>query len=91
MGVLTLKIVSHDKVREPISCDSVHLPVCDNAEGKGGGSYGIRPGHVHALFALEEGMIKAYVKGEEVLSARCGGGFATVEKDLVTVVIDSYQ
>ncbi|MBQ8894655.1 MAG: hypothetical protein IJ043_09665 [Clostridia bacterium] len=88
MGELMLKIVTPEGEREPVVCDSVHLTVCDDADGKGGGSCGIRPGHVQALISLDEGSLDAFMKGVPVFQARCGTGFATVEQDTVTVVAE---
>lgn len=72
----------------PIECDSVHLTVCDDSTGKNGGSYGIRKGHIKSLIALEEGKITALLNNETVFSAENGKGFATVENDVVTVVVE---
>lgn len=72
----------------PIECDSVHLNISDDAKGKSGGNYGIRKGHVKALFALEEGNVTALLNGETVFLAKTGKGFATVENDIITVVVE---
>lgn len=88
MGMLTLKILSSKGEKQTVSCDSVHLIIAEDAKGNQGGSYGIRPGHIRSLVALGCGDIKAYVKGEEILRTASKGGFATVEKDVVTCVIN---
>lgn len=75
----------------PIECDSVHLTVCDDSNGKNGGSYGIRKGHIKALIALEQGNVTALLNNETVFSAENGKGFATVENDVVTLVIEEYK
>ena len=49
---LTLKVVTPNGEREAVTCDSVHLSVQDNGQGKGGGRYGIRSGHVQALLSV---------------------------------------
>ena len=72
----------------PIECDSVRLNVCDNAKGKNGGNYGIRKGHVKGLFSLEKGKVTALLNGETVYSANTTKGFATVDSDIVTVVVE---
>ncbi len=74
---------------QPIECDSVHLTVCDDSNGKNGGSYGIRKGHIKALIALEQGKITAFLNDKTVFSAENGNGFATVENDVVTVVVEN--
>ena len=88
---LTLRIVTPTGARDPIACDSVHLTVCDDGQGKGGGSYGIRPGHTKALLALDAGPIRAFLAGEPVLSGQTGGGFATVDGGAVTAVVESFN
>lgn len=72
----------------PVECDSVHLNICDDANGKSGGNYGIRKGHVKALFSLEKGIVTALLNGETVYSATTTKGFATVDNDIVTVVVE---
>jgi len=91
MSELTLTVVTPDRAYSPLRCDSVHLTVCDNEKGRGGGSCGIRPGHIDALFALEPGPLTASLNGQKLLTARCGGGFATVSRNRVTVVTDTYS
>lgn len=88
MGQLTLHIVTPKGSMEPIACDSIHLTICDDVNGRGGGSYGIRSGHAKALLSLEKGETKAFLAGKKVFLAECGGGFATVDRDEVTVVVE---
>lgn len=86
--MLTLKIISKDGSSSPVECDSIHLTVCDNTMGKGGGSMGIRQGHIKSLICLDKGPVTAYVGGKEVFSTVTDGGFATVENDAITVVTE---
>lgn len=86
MELLTLNILSSAEKREGIECDSVHLVISDTKQGKGGGSYGIRKGHVKALISLGKGDIKAFLSGKEIFSFTVDGGFATVENNIVTCV-----
>lgn len=72
----------------PIECDSVHLNICDDTKGKNGGNYGIRKGHVKALFSLEKGTVTALLNNETVYSATTTKGFATVDNAVVTVVVE---
>ncbi len=88
---LTLEIVTFKGAKEPIACDSIHLTVQDDLQQKGGGSYGIRPGHAKALIALDEGPLAAYRQGQMILRARVGTGFATVHNDTVTVVTEDFD
>ena len=62
----------------PIECDSVHLNISDDTKGKNGGNYGIRKGHAKALFSLDKGNV----------TATTPKGFATVDNDTVTVVVE---
>ena len=90
-ATLTLRIVTPEGALPSTGCDSVRLTVCDDGQGKGGGSYGIRPGHTKALFALDAGPIRAFLAGVQILSGRTGGGFATVDGDTVTAVVESFE
>ena len=91
MKMLTLSVVTLAGTMEPLECDSVQLNVADNDQEKGGGSYGIHPGHIKSLFSLAAGPLTAYKNGETVLNATVGDGFATVQKDRVTVVVNQFK
>ena len=92
MGMLTLRIVTAEGAGEAVRCDCVHLTVCDDGKGRGGGSCGIRPGHIRAIFSLaEEGGVTALQGGRRIFAGRCAGGFATVDRDEVTVVTDRFE
>lgn len=70
-----------------VECDSVILCIADSISGNFSGSYGIRKGHAKAVFSLSQGRITASLKGQEVFSVECLGGFAKVENDEVTVTV----
>ncbi len=91
MGSLTVKIVTARGSQDPVRCNSVHLTLCDDAKGLGGGSYGVRPGHAKALFALADGPVQALSAGKTVLAGRCCGGFAAVEQNTVTIVTERFE
>ena len=91
MSELVLKVITPAGSFGPYRCQSVRLNASDDAEGSGGGSCGIRPGHIESLISVEKGPLTAYSGGEVILSAECGNGFATVEDDVVTVVIEEYS
>ena len=74
-----------------LECDSVKLNIADSVNGSFSGSYGIRKGHAKAVFSLAEGRISVGLSGQEIFSAECGTGFATVENDDVRVVIDGIK
>ena len=90
MSKLTLKIVTPSGARAPIRCDSVHLTICDDLNGKGGGSCGIRAGHAKSLLTLDQGVIQAFLSGQTVLTGENDIGFATVEQNTVTVVTETF-
>lgn len=90
MAELTLNIVTPKCTYGPFRCDSVHLTVGDDISGKGGGSCGIRKGHAKSLLSLEEGTIKVFYAGENIFKGKSGCGFATVDQDFVTVVVEAF-
>ena len=90
MSELILNIVTPKGAHNPIQCDSVRLTICDDLSGKGGGSYGIRAGHAKSLFPLDKGIIKAFLAGQTVLTGESDIGFATVERNIVTVVTEAF-
>ena len=65
--------------------------LCDDNNGEGGGSVGIRTGHIKSLMSIEKGKVTADLEGKEVFSCTTQGGFATVENDTVTVVTERMQ
>ena len=68
-------------------CDAVDLWARDDASGTGGGSLGIRRGHLPAVVALAEGgRVKAAESGRVLYSARVRGGYARVDRESVTVL-----
>ena len=91
MSELMLNIITPKGSHESVTCDSIHLTICDNADGNSGGSYGIRPGHTKSLLSLDKGSIQAYRSGEIVLTGKSGGGFATIDHDKVTVVVEEFE
>lgn len=89
--MLTLKIVSKNGSSPVVECDSIHLTVADDTTGKGGGSMGIRPGHIKSLISLGRGGVTAYIDGKEIFSCMTDVGFATVENDNVTIVTEKIE
>lgn len=88
---LTLKFFSIDSKIPDIKCDSVRLPVSDNAKGEFSGSYGIKKGHAKAVFSLKEGKVTAWVEAEQIFSANISTGFAMVENNEVRITVDSVE
>ena len=91
MSKLILNIVTPNGARDPVQCDSIRLMICDDLNGKGGGSYGIRAGHAKSLLSVDKGVITAFLSGQNVLTGKSGAGFATVEQNTVTVVTEDFS
>ncbi len=89
MSGLNLKILTPNGVSESVMCDSVHLNLSDDDSERGGGSYGIRQGHVKSMLLLSDGITTADKDGKRVLKAITGNGFAVVDKETVTVIVES--
>ena len=69
------------------SCDAVNLWEKENAAGHGGGSIGIRRGHLPAVLALaESGPLQVTLAGKTCFSGKVHGGFARIEPGSVTVL-----
>ena len=90
MKGLILNITTPKGTLGPVTCDSIRLTISEDPKGKSGGSYGIRPGHAKALLALGKGPVKAFLSGRILLSGEGSGGFATVDKDTVTIVTEEF-
>ena len=86
---VTLRIVTPCGIALETGCDSVTLPLADGQGGAGGGSMGIRRGHVRAELALCAGCVRAVTGGAVQRSVSVAGGFALVADNAVTVVTDS--
>ena len=88
---LTLKIVTPDGTAAEYPCTSLRLPVKDTLDGRGGGSYGIHPGHLPALFALSENERVTAIPEEapdKPLQIAVRGGIAAVAQNVVTILTD---
>ena len=85
-----------------VHCDSVHLTVCDDETGHGGGQVGFHRGHLPAVLALGDGpadalavvhfgqdLLHALLHGEAVFHTVVHGGFASVRNDVIRVITDS--
>ena len=72
-----------------VRCDSVHLTLCDDETGHGGGLVGFHRGHLPAVLALDDGAADAMLHGESVFHSTLHGGFASVRDDVIRVITDS--
>lgn len=90
MEALVFNIVTPKGTYGPYQCDSIRLTLCDAAHGQGGGSCGIRKGHAKSLMTLDEGPIKGFFDGQVVVTGKTGCGFATVNENVVTAVVESF-
>ncbi len=88
MNGLTLVMITPEGEKARLSCSHVTLFAKDNAKGEGGGSFGIRRGHLPALAALEKDSPVEAKTDSGVVRFRVDGGFAGVEDDVVTVVTE---
>ena len=90
MKKLTLTVLTPAGAAAETECSSVTLFARDNEAGQGGGSVGVRPGHLPAVIALApDSEVRASSDGRVTLSVTVSGGFATVRDDKVTVVTES--
>ena len=90
MSALVLKIVTPEGEMEPVPCDSVTVYARDNERGEGGGSMGIRRGHIEAVAALEtNSQVRAYSEGKLIASFTVSGGFASIKNNTVTVITET--
>lgn len=84
---LILEIITPQGVEARVKCDSVQLTMADDENGRGKGSYGIRRGHTSCVLLLAQGTTTAQTAGREVFRANTAEGFATVDKNTVSVVV----
>ena len=84
---LLFRLLTPQGERCRIPCDAVELTAKDDASGRGGGSLGVRRGHLPAVAALEEGgRVRVLSGGGTVYAARVRGGFARIGREEVTVL-----
>ncbi|MBQ3048903.1 MAG: hypothetical protein IJC94_03000 [Oscillospiraceae bacterium] len=84
---LKLKIVTPAGTVLDVFCNSVRLTLPCDENGSGGGSLGIRPGHLPAMISVGSGRITAFGSdSSKIAEHSVGEGFATVADDVVTVL-----
>ena len=88
---IVFRIVTPDGIKANTDCESVNVFARDNEKGEGGGSVGIRPGHLPAIVALGKGEVCAFRDNKKVCSAFVEGGFAIVRDNTVTVMTDTFS
>ena len=86
---LAVEIFTPSGQNESFSCDSLHLTLSGDANGRSGGDTGIHPGHYPALMALSPGPVTGLVNGEQVFRRLLGSGLAEVDRFKVTILADS--
>ena len=87
---LTLIILTPQGEKGRSACDSVTLIARDGENGDGGGSVGIRRGHLPAVISLEDGSsVIASSNGVSLASYTVSGAFAMVKDNIVTVTAQS--
>ena len=86
-GGLRFRLLTPEGEVFSCSCDAVDLTAKDNADRRGGGSLGVRRGHLPAVAALEEGgLLRVRAEDKTVFSCRVRGGFARIGRDEVEVL-----
>ena len=91
-GKLVFCLLTPRKEVVSCSCEAVNLWAKDDDKGEGGGSVGIRRGHVPTVIALaENGPVQVASEGKLVFAAKVRGGFARVEAGSVTVLTPSAE
>ena len=88
---LTVKFFTVDHQIPDMKCDSVCLPVSDNANGEFSGSYGIKKGHARTVFSLKSGKVTVTSDGEQIFTANISDGFAIVENNEVRITVDRVE
>ena len=90
-SAVTLRLLTPQGLVSELRCRSVQLPLMDRADGRGGGSYAVFPGHTRAVLALEAGLVRARAEQKDILKVRIPRAFASVEGDVVTILADSAE
>lgn len=90
-GKLLLRVVTPTGETMSLTCDSVHMQTPDGADGKNGGWIGIRRGHTDAMIALAAGNIRVLMEGQLLRTIHVSEGFASVSRDVVTVMCGSAE
>ena len=90
MKELTVEIITPKGTKFKKNCTSVQFNVADNSKGNYCGSYGVRAGHASSVIALKKGLVKAFDGNSLILSCECGNGFATVDENTVSLVVESF-
>lgn len=90
MKELTVEIITPQGAKFKKKCTSVHFNVADNLNENYSGSYGVRAGHANAIFALKKGIVMVFDGDSLILKCECGDGFATVNKNLTSLVVESF-
>ncbi len=88
---IALRIITPAGVAYAARCDSVTLPLADDRDGAGGGSIGIRRGHIRAEMALSAGDVCAHTGRETPDRIHIAAAFASVCDNTVTVISDRIQ
>lgn len=87
---LILKIVTPKGEACNLSCDSVNFLICEGNDGQSG-SYGVKPNHADAVFALCAGTICAKLSGDTVFCAQISDSFAEKRGNVLTVSADKIE
>ena len=86
---MMLRVLTPAGTAAETGCESVVFSIPDDAKGRGGGLVGIQRDHAPAVFAVAGGLVRATLRGRDVLLLTVSGGFASVKDNVVTVLTDS--
>ena len=89
---LTFRLITPDGIMTDCECTAVDMTACADKNGQGGGSVGIRRGHLPAVIALESGSkIKITLQNGDRQTVKVDGGFAEVADNTVTVICEKAE
>ena len=83
-----------DAIHLILSCsdgESWEKQVCSVTLPASGGSLGVLRGHAPMLCALEEGVLRCRTEAEEITRVRVSEGIASVDHDVVTLLLSHME
>ncbi len=87
---LKLRILTPEGVNTEADCDSITMVMANGKQGNEEGLIGIHPGHADAVISLSQGPVTAKKAGATVLEFAVNGGFAVVNNNTVSIIVNKY-
>lgn len=87
---LRLRILTPEGVNTETDCDSITMVMANGKQGNEEGLIGIHPGHTDAVISLSQGPVTAKKAGATVLEFTVNGGFAVVNDNTVSIIVNKY-